>query len=137
MADWLQDVRRLEGERDLALQAQEDVNRAILSETAGWVERDVVPAMHRFAADLRTIGRQVAVTATETQGRVEVRDGRGLVPEFTAEIGTEGPSSTAVRDRLPTMTAVFHGVDRIDVTGDQIYDILKLSYLSKLRTGGD
>lgn len=133
--DWLEDVRRLEAERDEARQVQQDSERETLRDTTEWVQQEVVPAMHRFAAELRTIGRQVQVISTETLGRVEVRDERGLVPEFTAEVGTESSYSVEVRDRLPTMTAVFHGVNRLEVTGEQVYDMLKLSYLSKLKSG--
>ena len=134
MTDWLLDVERLEGERADDARAKADALRVVSEGTAEWVAREVVPAMERFATDLRSIGRIVEVHEGGTHARVEVRDRMGILSEFTAEIGTEGEGSTKVRDRLPAMSQVFHGVERGEVKSDRIYEMLKTSYLAKIKS---
>ncbi len=114
--------------------AKADSNRGIFEETSLWIQRQVVPAMEQFASDLRSIGRIVEVHVSDPLCRVEVRDRMGMISEYSEEIGTEGDYSTEVRDQLPTMSAGFHGVHRNEVAGDRIYELLKLSYLSKIKS---
>ena len=134
IASWLDEVKRLETQRAVDARTKADSDRRILEGTAEWIRTEVEPAMTRFGNELRTLDREVTVLREETACRIEVRDPRGLVPEFIAEVGTESVYSTRVKDRMPTMTAVFHGVDRLDVDRDRIYELLKLSYLSKIKS---
>lgn len=134
MPHWLDDVRRLEDERDAQARAQANSNREILEETSLWIQRQVVPAMEQFANDLRSIVRIVEVHVSDMLCRVEVRDRMGIISEHSAEIGTEGDDSTEVRDKLPTTSAVFHGAHRNEVAGDRIYELLKRSSLSKIES---
>lgn len=133
VADWLREVERIDGERHAAADARRAREREALGRTSEWIREQVEPAMRRFATDLRSIGRVVDVSAGEHLCRVEVRRSDALTIEFAAQIGTESPTSTEVFDRFPTMSAVFHGVDRLEVRGDRIYELLKLSYLGKMQ----
>ena len=134
IAPWLQEVQRLETQREIDARVKAASDREILLGTAEWIRTEVAPAMTRFGDELRTLDREVIVTPTMTSCRVTVRDPQDRVPEFVAEVGTESAHSTQVRDRMPTMSTVFYGLDRIDVDRDRIYELLKISYLSKLRS---